>query len=160
MRREAGDLEAPIDLEIVEPNVDRDAVDSTGDVGVVATPYRFYRGTVTISRSLVTDRQDEYVVAVDQSRRLALRADTVPDAVSRHLEDGLVLPSEVTDADCRAMAEQTVFEWAMRSSMLHSSPEIELGPPRDVYKLFWLAEREEGDVIVDSVDGTERPFDD
>ena len=147
-----------VDLRIVEPSVDREAVQSTGSVGAVAYPYRFYQGTATISRPFLDDRQEEYVVAVDRSRRLTLRADTVPDEVDRQFDDVLVLPKEVSDSHCRDMAEEAVFEWTMRSSMLHGSPEINLGEPRDVYKLFWLAERDAGDVIVDSVDGTERPF--
>ncbi|MDR5657267.1 hypothetical protein RH831_08745 [Halodesulfurarchaeum sp. HSR-GB] len=156
----SGVPEEPIELEIVEPSIDREAVQSTGSVGTVAYPYRFYQGTATISRPLLDDRTEKYVVAVDRSRRLTLRADTVPDNIDRRFEDVLVLPSEVTEDHCRDMAEEAVFEWAMRSSMLHGSPEISLEGPRDVYKLFWLAEREDGDVLIDSVEGTERPFED
>jgi hypothetical protein len=29
----------------------------------------------------------------------------------------------------------------------------------DAYKLFWLVERSDGDMIIDSVRGTERPLD-
>ena len=149
---------AAVDLNVVAPSVDREAVTSNGDVGVVAYPYRFYEGSATISRSIVSDRTEDYVVAIDRSRRLTLRADTVPETESLQFENVLVIPKEITDTECREMAEQAVFEWTMRSSLLHSNPAIELDAPLDVYKLFWLAERESGDVIVDSVDGTERAF--
>jgi hypothetical protein len=151
---------AAVDLEVIVPSVDRDAVESARETGMVASPYRFYEATARISRSVVADRTEDYVVAVDRSRRLTLRADTVPETEARQFEDALVLPTAVTDAECRELAEEAVFEWAMRSSLLHSKPAIELGAPLDAYKLFWLAERESGDVIVDSVDGTERPFED
>ena len=56
------------------------------------------------------------------------------------------------------MASEAVFKWALRSVSLSATPEISVEEPLDVYKVFWLVERDDGDVIIDSVDGTERPF--
>jgi len=37
-------------------------------------------------------------------------------------------------------------------------PEVELARTVDAYKLFWLVERPDGDAIIDSVNGDERPL--
>lgn len=147
-------------LSVIEPGVPRDEVDAAGRVGAVAYPYRAYRGRATISPPFLDDRVQEYVVTVDRSRRLTLRADTFPEPVTRTVDDVLVLPAEVSPAQCDELAEDAVFKWTLRKFAVGSTPEIEIEDPIDVYKLFWLVEREDSDVIVDTVDGTERPLED
>jgi hypothetical protein len=147
-------------LSVIEPGVDRDAVEADGRVGAVAYPYRAYRGRATMSRPFMDDRVEEYVVTVDRSRRLTLRADTYPEPVTRTIDDVLKLPSEVTAAQCHEMASDAVFKWTLRSFSLSSTPDIDIEDPLDVYKLFWIVERDGSDVIVDSVDGTERALED
>lgn len=147
-------------LSVIEPGIPRDEVDTDGRVGAVAYPYRAYRGRATISPRFLDDRTVEYVVTVDRSRRLTLRADTFPEPVNRTVDDVLVLPSEVTPAQCDELANDAVFKWTLRKFAVSSAPDIEIEEPVDVYKLFWLVEREGRDVIVDSVDGTERPLED
>ena len=147
-------------LSVIEPGIPRDEVDADGRVGAVAYPYRAYRGTATMSRRFLDDRVEEYVVTVDRSRRLTLRADTFPEPVTRTVDDVLVLPSEVTASQCTEMARDVGIQWTLRKFSLSSTPDIDIEDPVDVYKLFWLVEREGRDVIVDSVDGTERPLED
>ncbi|MGM0397596.1 MAG: hypothetical protein ACQEQY_01250 [Halobacteriota archaeon] len=147
-------------LSVIEPGVPRDEVDADGRVGAVAYPYRAYRGRATISPPLLDDRVEEYVVTVDRSRRLTLRADTFPEPVTRTVDDVLVLPAEVSPAQCDELAEDAVFKWTLRKFAVGSTPDIAVEDPIDVYKLFWIVEREGRDVIVDSVDGTERALED
>ena len=52
-----------------------------------------------------------------------------------------------------------MFKWTLRTSILGDVPEVEFAQTVDAYKLFWLAERPDGDVILDSVNGNERPLD-
>lgn len=147
-------------LSVIEPGVARDAVEADGRVGAVAYPYRAYRGRATMSRPFMDDRVEEYVVTVDRSRRLTLRADQYPEPVTKTIDDVLELPTEVTAAQCHEMANDAVFKWTLRSFSLSSTPDIDIEDPLDVYKLFWIVERDGSDVIVDSVDGTERALED
>lgn len=141
---------------IIEPTLERDDLDSDGTVGVVAYPYQLFRGKVTVPRHLFSDRVKNYVVSVDQSRRLAVRADTYPRIETREIADFLKLPAEVPPDQCREMARESIFKWTLRTLSLRSSPAIEISDPSSVHKLFWIIERDRTDLLVDSVDGTKR----
>ncbi|WP_222913081.1 hypothetical protein [Natrinema sp. SYSU A 869] len=146
------------DLTIIEPTVTREDIDSTGRVGAVAYPYRIYDAVVTIDRPIIANRDIEYVVSVDRSRRLAVRADVVPETVTKTLDDVLVVPSELSDAQVREKAEDAVFTWTLRKTAVGSTPDLTFEQSIDAHKLFWIASRPDGDVIVDSVRGTESPL--
>jgi hypothetical protein len=161
--RDAGDTaDAESDpaaaLPVIPPERPRSAVDATGRVGAVAYPYRIHHARVTVPRPLVDDRTDEFVVSVDRSRRLAVRADVVPEPETRPVEDVLVLPSELTDEAADELARRTVFDWTLRRYSLARPPDIAFERTVDAYKLFWIAERSTGDVILDSVSGEEQPL--
>ncbi|MGB9962287.1 hypothetical protein ACOZ32_08780 [Halobacterium sp. MBLA0001] len=145
-------------LDVIAPAISRDEVAATGRVGAVAYPYLVYRATATISRRFLGDRDTEYVVSLDRARRLPLRADTHPETTTRTLADVLVVPPAVDREQSRALARDAVFKWTLRSYSLGAAPEIELSAPVAAHKLFWLATRDGGDVIVDSVTGDERPL--
>jgi hypothetical protein len=145
------------DLRVIPPAVAR-AEAGDGRVGAVAYPYRVYEAEVTVGAPLVGDRTDSYVASVDRSRRLVLRADTFPDVEERTVSDALVLPAELSDEQCREKARESAFGWTTRRYALSSAPDIEFPRATDAYKLFWLVERPDGDVIVDSVRGTEDPL--
>ncbi|AGB16804.1 hypothetical protein Halru_2217 [Halovivax ruber XH-70] len=148
-----------VELSIVPPAIERDEVEAAGRVGCVAYPYRIYDASVSMSRPLMDDREDSFVVSVDRSRRLAVRADTFPDLESRHVDDALVLPAELTPEDADERARKSVFQWTLRRYSPDRAPEIEFERVVEGYKLFWLAERDDGDVIVDSLTGSERSLD-
>ncbi|ADB59391.1 hypothetical protein Htur_0493 [Haloterrigena turkmenica DSM 5511] len=148
------------DLTVIEPTVTRENVDSTGRVGAVAYPFRVYDAVATIERPLLSNRDVEYVVSVDRSRRLAVRADVFPDTIGKTVDDVLVVPSELPDALVREKAEDAVFTWTLRKVAVGSAPEISFEQSVDAHKLFWIASRPDGDVIVDSVRGTESPLTD
>jgi len=149
-----------VELPVIRPAIAREEVSSSGRVGVVAYPYRVYEAEVSVDRPFMTPRRDRRVVSVDCSRRLSLRADTVPDFESRTVADALVLPSELSPEQADEKARDAVFKWTLRTSILGDVPEVEFAQTVDAYKLFWLAERPDGDVILDSVNGDERPLDD
>ncbi|WP_122090777.1 hypothetical protein [Halalkalicoccus subterraneus] len=146
------------DLSVIPPAIARDEVEASGVVGAVAYPYRIYEVAVTIPRRFLGDRREEYVVSVDRARRLAIRADTVPDPESRTVEDVLVIPAELTDEEADGKAREAVFRWCLRRFSMGDPPDIEIGRTVDAHKLFWLAERPGGDTIVDSVRGSEQPL--
>src|SRR6056297_3602508 len=74
-------------LDVVAPAIERGDVESTGRVGAVAYPYLVYRATATIPRAFLGDRETEYVVSLDRSRRLPLRADEHPETETRAVSD-------------------------------------------------------------------------
>lgn len=127
-------------------------------VGAVAYPYCIYEAEVTIPRRFTDDRTERYVASVDRSRRLALRADAVPAVETRTVEDALVLPAELSEEASRERARESVLQWTLRRFSLSTPPDIEFVSDAVGYKLFWLVERPDGDVIVDSVRGTEDPL--
>ncbi|RZH67842.1 hypothetical protein [Natrinema altunense] len=145
-------------LTVIEPAVAREDVDSTGRVGAIAYPYRLYDAVATIERPIIADRDLEYVVSVDRSRRLAVRADAMPATVTRTIDDVLVVPSELSDEQAREKAEDAVFSWTLRTVAVGSAPDLRFERSIDAYKLFWIASRPDGDVIVDSVRGSESPL--
>ncbi|GAB7094193.1 hypothetical protein JCM30237_13450 [Halolamina litorea] len=153
-----GDRHEAVSLPVIEPSVPRSSVDSAGRVGAVAYPVRVYEAEITVDRPLLSPRTDRSVISVDRSRRLAVRADTVPETTERRIEDVLVLPAELSPAQADEKAEEAAFKWTLRGSILADAPEIEFSRVVDAYKLFWLADRPDGDAIVDSVSGDERPF--
>ncbi|WP_435101521.1 hypothetical protein [Halarchaeum sp. P4] len=146
-------------LPVIPPSLPREDVEADGRVGAVAYPYRVYEVTVTVGRKFLPERELTYVVSVDRARRLVLRADTVPDVETRDVEDVLVLPADLPEELCRERAHDTVFGWTTRKFALGSSPDIDFERGIEAYKLFWLVERDGGDVIVDSVSGEESPLD-
>lgn len=153
-----GDRHEAVDLPVIEPGIERESVESAGRVGAVAYPFRVYEAEIEVDRPLLAPRVDRRVISVDRSRRLAVRADTVPEVAERRVEDVLVLPSELSPDQADEKAREAAFQWTLRGSILADAPEIEFARVVDAYKLFWLAERPGGDVIVDSVRGAERPF--
>lgn len=154
----AGGPRDSAELTVIEPTVAREEVDSIGRVGAVAYPYRIYDAVATVERPLIADRDLEYVVSVDRSRRLAVRADVFPETVTETIDDVLVVPSELSDAQVREKAEDAVFTWTLRKIAVGSAPELTFERSVDAHKLFWIASRPDGDVIVDSVRGTESPL--
>lgn len=146
------------ELSVIRPAIERADVESRGRVGAVAYPYRVYRATASLPRAFMSARDVDYVVSVDRSRRLAVRADVFPEIGERTLSDVLELPSELTDEQADEKARESVFQWALRKYSPNAAPEIEFDRVEEAYKLFWIVEREGGDVIVDSVRGTEEPF--
>lgn len=156
--RLVGDHRERVDLSVIPPSIAREEVESDGIVGRVAYPYRIHEIEVTIPRRFFGDRIEGYVVSVDRARRLAIRADTFPETESRTIEDVLVIPSELSPEEADAKARDAVFGWCLRRFSLGKPPEITIARVVDAHKLFWLAERPEGDVIVDSVRGTEEPL--
>lgn len=154
-----GERREEIALSVIPPAVSRDEVAADGRVGAVAYPYRVYDASITIERPLVSDRETSFVASVDRSRRLVVRADVFPDREERTVADVLVLPAELPVDQARERARDAVFRWTLRKYSLNHAPEIEFERSADAYKLFWLAEREDGDVIVDSVRGEEVPVD-
>ncbi len=153
-----GDRHEAVDLRVIEPSVPRASVDSAGRVGAVAYPFRVYEVEIEVDRPLLAPRKDRRVISVDRSRRLAVRADTVPEVQEQRVEDVLVLPGELSPEQADEKAREAAFQWTLRGSILADAPEIEFSAVVDAYKLFWLAERPGGDVIVDSVRGEERPY--
>lgn len=145
-------------LDVIAPAIPRENVESTGRVGAIAYPYRVVAASVRMTRPLVHDREDEFVVSVDRSRRLAVRADAFPEVEPRQLDDVLELPAELTPEQADARARKSVFEWTLRRYSLNTAPDITFDRAVDAYKLFWLAERPDGDVIIDSVRGDEAPL--
>lgn len=69
-----------------------------------------------------------------------------------------MVPSELSAEEADDRARETVFGWCLRRFSLGKPPEIALTRVVDAHKLFWLAERPNGDAIVDSVRGTEEPL--
>lgn len=153
-----GDRHEAVDLPIIEPSVARESVDADGRVGAVAYPFRVYEAEIEVDRPLLAPRMDRRVISVDRSRRLAVRADTLPAVEERRVEDVLVLPGELSPDQADEKAREAAFQWTLRSSILADAPDIEFARVVDAYKLFWLAERPGGDVIVDSVRGEEKPY--
>lgn len=153
-----GDHRDHAQLTVIPPSIPRDDVESTGRVGTIAYPYRVYEARVTVERPLIHDSEFTYVATVDRSRRLVVRADTFPETETREVSDVLVIPSELTDDETKTKARESVFKWTLRKFSLGSPPEIEFERTADAYKLFWLAERPGGDVVIDSVRGTEEPL--
>ena len=147
------------DLPVVPPSVSRDEVESDGRVGAVAYPYRVYAVEAAVERRFLPPQTVDYVASVDLTRRLVLRADAVPEAGTRRVEDVLVLPAALSAADARARATETVHEWTRRKFALGSPADLSVERTVAAYKLFWLASRPAGDVLVDSVRGTETPYD-
>ncbi|ELY63269.1 hypothetical protein C489_19426 [Natrinema versiforme JCM 10478] len=88
-----------------------------------------------------------------------MRADVVPETVSRTVDDVLVVPSELTDEQVREKAENALFKWTLRKIAVGSTPDVQFEQAVTAHKLFWIASRPDGDVIVDSVRGTESPLD-
>ncbi|MBZ6495219.1 hypothetical protein [Natrinema longum] len=148
------------ELTVIEPTVARADVVSTGRVGAVAYPYRVVDAVATIERPLLSDRDIEYVVSVDRSRRLAVRADVFPETVATTLEDVLVVPAALSGDQALEKAEDAVFKWTLRKVAVGSAPAVTFEQSVDAHKLFWIASRPDGDVIVDSVRGTETPLTD
>lgn len=153
-----GDRHEAVELPVIRPAIARSEVESSGRVGAVAYPYRVCEAEVEVDRPLLAPRTDRRVVSVDCSRRLAVRADAFPEFETRTVEDVLVLPSELSPEQADEKAREAAFKWTFRTSVLSGAPDIELTRTADAYKLFWLAERPDGDVILDSVRGTERPL--
>ena len=155
-----GDRHDRIELPIIPPGIPRAEVESTGRVGAVAYPYRVYEAEIEVERPLMAPRRDRRIVSVDCSRRLAVRADQFPEVERQAVEDVLVLPAELSPEQADEKARDAVFKWTLRTSILGGVPDTEFGRVADAYKLFWLAERPGGDVIIDSVRGDEREFED
>ncbi|WP_458185021.1 hypothetical protein [Haladaptatus sp. NG-WS-4] len=154
-----GERRERAELAVISPAISR-AESGTGRVGAVAYPYRVYEVAVTMSRPFLSDRTDRFVASVDRSRRLAVRADTFPDVETRATEDVLVLPVELSNEQSRKKARESVFQWTLRRYSLNDAPDIEFVRETDAYKLFWIAKRPDGDVLVDSVRGDEAPLSD
>lgn len=154
-----GERHERAELAVIPPEISRDDA-GTGRVGAVAYPYRVYEAEVTIERPFMSDHTDRFVASVDHSRRLVVRADGVPDVESQTIEDVLVLPTELSGEQSQAKARHSVLQWALRRYSLSDAPDIEFARNVDGYKLFWLAERPEGGVIIDSVRGAEDPLQD
>ncbi|WP_266078625.1 hypothetical protein [Haladaptatus caseinilyticus] len=152
-----GERHERTELTVIPPAVSREEA-GTGRVGAVAYPYRVYEAEITIERPFMSDHTDRFVASVDRSRRLVVRADGVPAVENREIEDVLVLPTELSKDQSRAKTRESVLQWTLRRYSLNDAPDIEFVREVDGYKLFWLVERPEGDVIVDSVDGTEDPL--
>lgn len=144
-------------LAVIPPAVSRKE-SGTGRVGAVAYPYRVYEAAVTMTRPFLSDHTDRFIASVDRSRRLVVRADTFPDVETRNIEDVLVLPAELSDEQSRKKARESVFQWTLRRYSLNDAPDIEFVREVDAYKLFWIAEHPEGDVLVDSIRGDEDPL--
>lgn len=157
--RLVGERHEHADLSVIPPAIARGEVESIGAVGAVAYPYRIYEVRVAIPRRFLGNRHEEYVVGVDCTRRLAVRADTLPDPESRTVEGVLVIPAELADEEADEKAREAVFRWCLRRFSMGDPPDIEIERTVDAHKLFWLAEQPNGDVIVDSVRGSEQPFD-
>ncbi|MFD1562722.1 hypothetical protein ACFR99_04035 [Haloarchaeobius amylolyticus] len=154
----AGGRRDRTELSVITPAIAREDVDSSGRVGVVAYPYRVYDAVATVERPLIADRDIDYVVTVDRTRRLAVRADTFPETETRTVDDVLVIPSELSDAQTHRKAEDAVFKWTLRKVAVGSEPDVTFARSVDAYKLYWIASRPDGDVIIDSVRGTESPL--
>lgn len=148
------------ELTVIEPTVAREDVDSTDRIGAVAYPYCVYDAVATVERPLLSDRDIDYVVSVDRSRRLAVRADVFPDTVTTTVDDVFVIPAALSEEQALEKAEETVFNWTLRKLAVGSVPGISFEQSVDAHKLFWIASRPHGDVIVDSVRGTEMPLED
>lgn len=147
-------------LSVIPPSLPRDEVDGEGRVGAIAYPYRVYDAAVAVDRAFMSPRRTRFVASVDRSRRLVVRADTFPEVEEQTIEDVLVLPSELSEEVCAERAEKSVFQWTLRKFTTNGSLEVTMERAVDAYKLFWLVRRPEGDVIVDSVRGSESPLED
>jgi hypothetical protein len=156
--RLVGERRERADLSVIPPSIAREEVDSTGAVGAVAYPYRIYEVAVTVPRRFFGDRREEYVVSVDRARRLAVRADTLPEPEPRAVEDVLVVPTELSAEQADEKVREAVFGWCLRRFSMGDSPDIAIERTVDVHKLFWLAARPDGDAIVDSVRGSAEPL--
>src|SRR6056297_3531820 len=113
-----------VELSVVPPAIERDEVETIGRIGSVAYPYRIYDAAVSMSRPLMDDREDAFVVSIDRSRRLAVRADTFPGLESRRVDDALVVPAELTPEGADERARKSVFQWTLRRYSLNRAPEI------------------------------------
>ena len=119
-----------------------------------------YDARVTIERPLVSDRETAFVASVDRSRRLVVRADAFPGAEERTVANALVLPAELPVERARERARDAVFRRTLRTYSLNYAPQVAFERAVDIHELFWIAEQEGGDVIVDSVRGDEDPLHD
>lgn len=146
-----------VGLPVIRPSIRPPDIDTTGRIGAVAYPYTIYRTAVTIPRPLIHDRETSFVVSVDRSRRLAIRADVVPEVEQYTFEEVLRIPSELSDDQVEDKARDTVFHWVLRKYSLHSVPEIEFEEQIDAFKVFWVVEQDGDDLLIDSVRGNEEP---
>lgn len=152
--RRAGTHRESTTFAVIAPSVSRNNVGPTDErVGAVAYPHRVADAQVRIERPLLAAREEEYVVSVDRCRRLAIRADVVPNTERSTVEDVLVLPSRITDDAADEKARDAAFRWTLRRFALWNSPTVELRETVDAYKLFWLVETPDGTVLIDSVRG-------
>ena len=154
LEQEDGTHRESATLAVIAPTISRRECAPTDErVGAVAYPYRVADARVCIERPLLAARHEEYAVSVDRCRRLAIRADVVPDTERRTVEDVLVLPSRLADEAADEKARDAAFRWTLRRFALWHTPTVDLRRTVDAYKLFWLAETAEGTVLIDSVRG-------
>ena len=146
-------------LPVVPPAVSRDGVEADGRVGAIAYPYRVYAVEAAVERQYLPPQTVDYVASVDLARRLVLRADAVPETETRRVADVLAIPATLPANAARDRVTETVHEWTRRKFALGSPPTLSVDRTVAAYKLFWLASRPDGDTLVDSVRGTETPYD-
>ncbi len=149
------------ELSVFPPAITREMVttESSGRVIAVAYPHRVYETETEVDRPFMSSHTDDHVVSVDCSRRLSVRADLFPETNTKTISDVIVLPNELSTQQADEKARNQTFEWTLRTSILADVPETEITRVTDAYKLFWVVERPDGDVIIDSVRGTERLLD-
>lgn len=145
------------ELPVFSPAIPRElAGTDSANITAVAYPYRVYETETETDRPFMSSHTTRRLASVDCSRKIAVRADVFPETETRTVSDVLVLPRELSSAQADAKARDAAFKWTLRTTVLSDAPTIQIDRVADAYKLFWLIERPEGTVILDSVRGTER----
>lgn len=145
-----------ISIQVIPPQVTRETLALNDDdyLGALFYPYLVYHLEAKLKRLLGSPKIVEDILAVDLSRGVAARADSIPETERWDVSSQALVPRRINDAEAYRVAKKRFLQFIMRKHLILLVPDYDTVTEVFVHKVFWLGSKpDSGKYLIDSLSG-------
>ncbi|MBO8174491.1 MAG: hypothetical protein H0Z18_04465 [Thermococcus sp.] len=116
-------------------------------------PYRIYHIKLLYKRLKMSDRVVDYFAYVDCYRFGVERGDGIIEIQEWKVPKDVIMSPNITEEEARQKAVESAFNWGNLMVISWWTPKIEVVQEVEVYKVFWIFEKEGEVYVMDSLTG-------
>lgn len=122
---------------------------------VICYPNLIFFFKIKVFRLFMKPRILYSAITVDLVKGNAARSNMVPEYRTIDINNTALIPAFIKTETAIEEAKKVVLRWARHKYKVYKVPEIEITKQEELYKVFFYAEVDNEEILIDSVKGIE-----
>ncbi|MGM0688198.1 MAG: hypothetical protein ACQESO_01295 [Bacillota bacterium] len=145
-----------ISIAVIAPQVTRETLNLKDDdyLGALFYPFVVYHMEAELKRLLGKSKLIDDILAVDLSRGVAARADSIPETEQWEVSPQAIVPSLINDAQALKVVRRRFLKFLMRKHLILLVPDMYPIEQVSAHKIIWVGSKQgSGKYLIDSLSG-------